>query len=56
MTTVVEYPLSVAGLYQYHDVIGLFVGRRSGIQRPGCGGARPRWFAARCQSRQSQPA
>ncbi len=34
MTTVVEYPLSVAGLYQYHDVIGLLSGGGPGFSGP----------------------
>jgi DNA-binding beta-propeller fold protein YncE len=34
MTTVVEYPLSVAGLYQYHNVIGLLSGSGPGFSGP----------------------
>ena len=34
MTTVVEYPMSVAGLYQYHDVIGLLSGGGPGFSGP----------------------
>ena len=34
MTTVVEYPLSVAGLYQYDDVIGLLSGGGPGFSGP----------------------
>ena len=34
MTTVVEYPLSVAGLYQYHNVIGLLSGGGPGFSGP----------------------
>ena len=34
MTTVVEYPLSVASLYQYHDVIGLLSGGGPGFSGP----------------------
>ena len=34
MTTVVEYPRSVAGLYQYHDVIGLLSGGGPGFSGP----------------------
>ena len=34
MTTVVEYPLSIAGMYQYHDVIGLLSGGGPGFSGP----------------------
>ena len=34
MTTVVEYPLSVTGQYQYHDVIGLLSGGGPGFSGP----------------------
>ena len=34
MTTVVEHPLSVAGAYQYHDVIGLLSGGGPGFSGP----------------------
>ena len=34
MTTVVEYPPSVAGMYQYHDVIGLLSGGGPGFSGP----------------------
>ena len=34
MTTVVEYPLSVAGLYQYHNVIGLLSASGPGFSGP----------------------
>ena len=34
MTTVVEYPVSVAGLYQYHDVIGLLSASGPGFSGP----------------------
>ena len=34
MTTVVEYPLSVTGRYQYHDVIGLLSGGGPGFSGP----------------------
>ncbi len=34
MTTVVEYPNSVAGLYQYHDVIGLLSAGGPGFSGP----------------------
>ena len=34
MTTVVEYPMSVAGHYQYHDVIGLLSGGGPGFSGP----------------------
>ena len=34
MTTVVEYPMSVTGLYQYHDVIGLLSGGGPGFSGP----------------------
>ncbi len=34
MTTVVEYPMSVTGMYQYHDVIGLLSGGGPGFSGP----------------------
>ena len=34
MTTVVEYPMSVTGLYQYHGVIGLLSGGGPGFSGP----------------------
>ena len=34
MTTIVEHPLSVAGLYQYHDVIGLLSAGGPGFSGP----------------------
>ena len=34
MTTVVEFPLSATGLYQYHDVIGLLSGGGPGFSGP----------------------
>ena len=34
MTTVVEYPVSVAGLYRYHDVIGLLSAGGPGFSGP----------------------
>ena len=34
MTTVVDHPLSTAGLYQYHDVIGLLSGGGPGFSGP----------------------
>ena len=34
MTTIVEYPMSATGLYQYHDVIGLLSGGGPGFSGP----------------------
>ena len=55
MTTVIEHPMSVAGLYQYHDVIGLLSAGGPGFSGPVSVALGPDGAVARSQPGKPKP-